>query len=139
MAGHPWPRGVNDTEREQSSASSRGSSHKHTHSGKTTTRPERDREATAATRDTTMSSSQGTCRGGTGRLWNILVKAEALGSGGPEAGRADSTVALACPSSWPGPGRPHAGRVRAVGLPQHLTLKTAVSRFTFPQTFSKKS
>lgn len=74
----------------RAAALSRGSIHKHTHSGKTMTRPESVREATSATRDTTMSSSQGTCRGGSGRRWNILVMAEALGSGG----RADSTIAL---------------------------------------------
>lgn len=32
----------------------------------------------------TMSSSQGACRGGTGRLWDILLMAEALRTGGAQ-------------------------------------------------------
>jgi len=69
------------------------------------TRPQDVREATAATRDTTMSRSRGTCRAGTGRMWDGLVTAEALESaGGAQGRRADSTTALAWPgqlaSSW---------------------------------------
>ena len=65
---------------------SRGCSHQHTHVGKTMTRPEEVREATGATRDTSMSSSQGTCRGGTGRMRDVLVTAEALGPRGAQGG-----------------------------------------------------
>ena len=61
---------------------SRGCSHQHTHVGKTMTRPEEVREATGATRDTTVSSSQGACRGEMGRMWDVLVTAEALGTRG---------------------------------------------------------
>jgi len=62
-------------------------SHKHTHLGKMMIRPEEVSEATAATWDTTMSSSQGICRGGTGRMWFILVTAEALECAGGAQGR----------------------------------------------------
>jgi len=44
--------------------------------------PESTREATGATRDTTVSSSQGACRGEMGRMWDVLVTAEALGTRG---------------------------------------------------------
>ena len=50
------------------------------------TRPENVREANTATRETTMSLKQGTCRGGTGRLRDILVMAEALESAGEAQG-----------------------------------------------------
>ena len=72
--------------RHESSAAAASSSYspQHTHLGKTTRQPESAREATGAARDTTMSSSQGACRGGTGRMWDVLVTAEALGTQGAQ-------------------------------------------------------
>jgi len=86
MAGCPCSQGINTTEQELRAASRRGYSHQHTHLGKTMTRPENVREANTATRETTMSLNQGTCRGGTGRLRDILVMAEALESAGETQG-----------------------------------------------------
>lgn len=86
MAGCPCSQGINTTEQELRAASRRGYSHQHTHLGKTMTRPENVREASIAARDTTMSISQGACRGGAGRLSDILVMAEALESAGEAQG-----------------------------------------------------
>lgn len=74
---------------------SSGHSRKHTHLGKTMTWPEKVREATADTRDTTMSISWGTCRGGA-RRWQMSSAWPPLGPGGAQGSGSRQDR-----SSWP--------------------------------------
>ena len=68
----------------RAAASSSSYSHQHTHMGKTTAQPESTMEATGATWDTTVCRSQGACSEEMGRMWNVLIKAEALGTRGAQ-------------------------------------------------------
>ena len=94
-----------------------------THSGKMTTWPEKLREATGTIRDTTMSSSRGTCNGGAPRWWDVLSMAVRLYWRSSRQGElvGPSTLTWPCPAGpppWDCPRVPR--RNRTTHLENHL-------------------